>query len=193
MKSFICCLTLLLSVILHSQTNSTVGFAALKEAKAKIENTVPLVIRSLKMDNFASKDNQHDIEKEKILLENEYVRVGVQFEKYKGAIIDCIQNNKSQKKSIKCINDNSSPLEESLSKYDDYISKLIPKKEVGSKASSESASGLDPFSLISSLADCYIKISDNVVKIRDDKKKIILDRLNTKEFQLEKFKTLLDQ
>ncbi len=57
----------------------------------------------------------------------------------------------------------------------------------------ESISGLDPFSLVTSLADCFIKVSDNIVKNRNDQKKIILDRLNEKSYQLEKFQTLINQ
>ncbi len=127
MKTLFFYFSLIFPIVGFCQQNNTFGFEALKEAKAKIENTVPLVIRGMKEENLETKSNKYNIDKEILLLDNEYVKVAIQFEKYKGAITDCIQNTRSIKKSIKCINSKSSPLQESLGNYDSYIALLIPK------------------------------------------------------------------
>lgn len=101
------------SLVLGQETIESDGLSSLKEAKFRIENTVPMVLRTYKVSN-----RKPGIQQVRIELEREYINVASKYDGYKDDVSNCILINNTLKKSQTCIKEKATNLKNGLINYD---------------------------------------------------------------------------
>ncbi|WP_415327565.1 hypothetical protein [Chryseobacterium sp. MMS23-Vi53] len=100
-------------------------FSAVREAKTKIENTIPLAIKHLK--EISDKENDPNIfANGKTAIGKEYGKIDLEWKLYRGNMNNCILNN-SSKKAKKCMEYHNKMFVGTMINYNNYITNLTRK------------------------------------------------------------------
>lgn len=182
---------LILSLNTFSQTN---GFEFLASSKTSLESIIKLYASSIP-------DTTETYKKYYLPLGFNYNKAKASYDGYRGAMKDCILNNKNQKQIQECLKTKMVDIKSQLdtlsailnAAYIEAYSKQILKSS--DPTYSGQNSGLITGDFIKGLLDTLItgtiKIWDQIKKYRKDYKDTYLTQISNKEYDLAEFDQLL--
>lgn len=178
-------LLLLIFNVSNAQKNAPAAdFGAIKEAKIKIENTVPLVIGHLEKISQSEGDNTV-LNNGKAALEKEYKILASELELYKGNMAGCIIN--TPKKASKCMNYHTQYFRNTLINYDNYITYLTKKNRFLGVEDTTIQKDFKPTELATNIDKAYSAAMGTVKKLKGNNKTSYFDQLKSDEYKLRSF------
>ncbi|GAA5100965.1 hypothetical protein GCM10023210_39990 [Chryseobacterium ginsengisoli] len=166
-------LLLLIFNITTAQKKGTpaADFSAVGEAKTKIQNTVPLVIKHLQ--EISEKEGDPNIlSNGKTALSREYGKVELEWRLYRGNMNNCILNN-SSKKAKKCMEYHTSMFRGTLINYNNYITNLT-RKNGYLGVEGDTKFEFNPSEITTKLSESYFNGSDAANRMKGNQKKDFL-------------------
>ncbi|MDH6254071.1 hypothetical protein M2347_003798 [Chryseobacterium sp. H1D6B] len=159
-------------------------FSAIKEAKTKIENTVPLVIGHLQAISTKEGDN-NILTNGKTALGKEYGILESEWRLYRGNMVNCILNN-SSKKSKKCMEYHTQYLRNTLINYKNYITYLT-KKNGYLGVEGDTKIDFNPSEITTKLSEAYFNASDAAKRMKGMQRKEFLEQTNSEDYKLKPY------
>ncbi|MEA1850667.1 MULTISPECIES: hypothetical protein [unclassified Chryseobacterium] len=182
-------LLLLIFNVTNAQKKGTpaADFSAIGEAKTKIENTVPLVIKHLK--EISEKENDPAILTNGTnALAKEYGKVELEWRLYRGNMNNCILNN-SSKKAKKCMEYHNSMFRGTLINYNNYITNLT-RKNGYLGVEGDTKFELNPSEVTTKLSESYFNGNDAANRMKGNQKKEFLSQTTADDNALKPFNQL---
>ncbi|ALR30572.1 MULTISPECIES: hypothetical protein [Chryseobacterium] len=165
-------------------------FSAVKEAKTKIENTVPLVIKHLQ--DISTKENDPNIlTNGKIALAKEYGKVELEWRMYRGNMNSCIMNN-SSKKAKKCMEYHNTMFRDTMINYNNYITNLT-RKNGYLGVEGDTKFDLNPAETSTKLNESYFNANDAAGRMKGNSKKEFLGQTMADDYALTPYNQLATQ
>ncbi|WPO84409.1 hypothetical protein SD427_08755 [Chryseobacterium sp. JJR-5R] len=162
-------------------------FSAVGEAKNKIENTVPLVIKHLK--EISEKESDPNIlANGKTALAKEYGKVELEWRLYRGNMNNCILNNAS-KKAKKCMEYHTSMFRGTLINYNNYITNLT-RKNGYLGVEGDTKFEFNPAEVTTKLNDSYFSGGDAANRMKRGQKKEFIGQTMADDNALKPFNQL---
>ncbi|GAA4166716.1 hypothetical protein GCM10022217_40950 [Chryseobacterium ginsenosidimutans] len=162
-------------------------FSAVREAKAKIENTVPLVIKHLK--EISEKENDPNIlTNGKTALAKEYGKIDLEWRLYRGNMNNCILNN-SSKKAKKCMEYHNSMFRGTMINYNNYITNLT-RKNGYLGVEGDTKFEFNPAEISTKLSESYFNGSDASGRMKGSQKKEFLGQTTADDYALTPYNQL---
>lgn len=175
---------LVLFLILSFNFSKAQDFGGVKDAKDKIENTVPILMEFL--ENKAKEYGEDaNLELSKASLQKEYARVASEYSVYLTNISDCILDNRS-KKYKKCMNYNSKYFKNTLNNYDTYMIYMTRQNGVESKEIKEKLN-FNPSDIISRIDKEYLNTAGRLGKMKGSDRQNLAESLKSSEFKIKPF------
>ncbi|MDC8104296.1 hypothetical protein MTQ00_07050 [Chryseobacterium sp. B21-037] len=162
-------------------------FSALKEAKTKIENTVPAVIGHLQAISTKEGDN-NILTNGKAALGKEYGILESEWYLYRGNMNNCILNN-SSKKAKKCMEYHTQYLRNTLINYKNYITYLT-KKNGYLGVEGDTKIDFNPSEITTKLNDAYFNGGDASNRMKGNQKKEFLGQTMADDLKLKPYAEL---
>lgn len=171
-----------------AQKNSPAAdFSAVRETKTKIENTVPLVIKSLQ--EISTKEGDNDIlTNGKTALGKEYRVLESEWYLYRGNMRNCILNN-STKKAKKCMQYHTQYLRNTLINYNNYITNLT-RKNGYLGVEGDVKFDFNPSEITTKLSDSYFNANAAASRMKGTQKTEFLDQTMAEDFKLQSYNEL---
>lgn len=178
-------LLLIFNVATAQKKNSPAAdFSSVRETKTKIENTVPLVIKSLQ--DISTKEDDNDIlTNGKAALGKEYKILESEWYLYRGNMNNCILNN-SSKKAKKCMQYHTQYLRNTLINYNNYITNLTRKNGYLGVAG-DTKFDFNPSDITTKLNDAYFNANDAAGRMKAAQKKEFLDQTMAEDYKLQPY------
>lgn len=168
--------------------SAAADFSAVREAKTKIENTVPLVIKHL--TEISEKESDPNIlSNGKTALSKEYGKMDLEWRLYRGNMNNCILNN-SSKKAKKCMEYHTSMLRGTMINYNNYISNLT-KKNGYLGVESDTKLDFNPADIATKLSTSYFGGNDAAGRMKGSQKKEFLGQTMEDEYALTPYNQLV--
>lgn len=168
--------------------SAAADFSAVREAKTKIENTVPLVIKHL--TEISEKESDPTIlSNGKTALAKEYGKLELEWRLYRGNMNSCILNN-SSKKAKKCMEYHNSMLRGTMINYNNYISNLT-KKNGYLGVESDTKLDFNPADIATKLSTSYFGGSDAAGRMKGTQKKEFLGQTMQDDYTLTPYNQLV--
>jgi hypothetical protein len=162
-------------------------FSAVREAKAKIENTVPLVIKHLK--EISEKENDPNIlTNGKTALAKEYGKIDLEWRLYRGNMNNCILNN-SSKKAKKCMEYHNTMFRGTMINYNNYITNLT-RKNGYLGVEGDTKFEFNPAEISTKLSESYFNGSDASGRMKGSQKKEFLGQTTADDYALTPYNQL---
>jgi hypothetical protein len=162
-------------------------FSALKEAKTKIEKTVPAVIGHLQ--TIATKEGDNNIlSNGKVALGKEYGILESEWRLYRGNMNNCILNN-SSKKAKKCMEYHTQYLRNTLINYKNYITYLT-KKNGYLGVEGDTKIDFNPGEITTKLNEAYFNGNDASNRMKGGQKKEFLSQNMAEDINLTPYNQL---
>ncbi|UZT98684.1 hypothetical protein ODZ84_03660 [Chryseobacterium fluminis] len=162
-------------------------FSTIGEAKSKIENTVPLVIKALQ--EISNKEGDPNIlSNGKTALASEYGKVELEWRLYRGNMNNCILNN-SSKKAKKCMEYHNNMFRDTMINYNNYITNLT-RKNGYLGVEGDTKFDFKPTELATKLNEAYFNGSDAAGRMKLGQKKEFLGQATADDNALKPFSQL---
>ena len=162
-------------------------FSAVREAKTKIENTVPLVIKHLQQ--ISEKESDPNIlANGKTALAKEYGKVELEWRLYRGNMNNCILNN-SSKKAKKCMEYHNTMFRDTMINYNNYITNLTTKNGyLGVEGYTKFE--LNPAETATKLNEAYFNANDAAGRMKGAQKTDFVGQTMADDYKLTPFNQL---
>lgn len=183
-KIHVILLTGILLLCIKVNAQEKIGFAFLSDAKTEMEGTV------MKMNSIP--DTSAAYRKYYIQVQNEYIKCSGKYNAYRGSIVNCILGSRSTGQCKKCLTEKTPDLNNSITNMTNltdnaYRNYFYPEVEKGIESiTGELASGI-----ITGLIDGALKIWDKISSRKIEEQKILLEEINSSEYDLASFSTLI--
>jgi hypothetical protein len=162
-------------------------FSAVREAKTKIENTVPLVIKHLQQ--ISEKESDPNIlANGKAALAKEYGKVELEWRLYRGNMNNCILNN-SSKKAKKCMEYHNTMFRDTMIKYNNYITNLT-RKNGYLGVEGDTKFELNPAETATKLNEAYFNANDAAGRMKGAQKTDFVGQTMADDYKLTPFNQL---
>jgi hypothetical protein len=162
-------------------------FSAVREAKTKIENTVPLVIKHLQQ--ISEKESDPNIlANGKTALAKEYGKVELEWRLYRGNMNNCILNN-SSKKAKKCMEYHNTMFRDTMINYNNYITNLT-RKNGYLGVEGDTKFELNPAETATKLNEAYLNANDAAGRMKGAQKTDFVGQTMADDYKLTPFNQL---
>jgi hypothetical protein len=162
-------------------------FSAVREAKTKIENTVPLVIKHLQQ--ISEKESDPNIlANGKAALAKEYGKVELEWRLYRGNMNNCILNN-SSKKAKKCMEYHNTMFRDTMINYNNYITNLT-RKNGYLGVEGDTKFELNPAETATKLNEAYFNANDAAGRMKGAQKTDFVGQTMADDYKLTPFNQL---
>ncbi|SEW10658.1 hypothetical protein SAMN05421841_1061 [Chryseobacterium wanjuense] len=162
-------------------------FSAVREAKTKIENTVPLVIKHLQQ--ISEKESDPNIlANGKTALAKEYGKVELEWRLYRGNMNNCILNN-SSKKAKKCMEYHNTMFRDTMINYNNYITNLT-RKNGYLGVEGDTKFELNPAETATKLNEAYFNANDAAGRMKGAQKTDFVGQTMADDYKLTPFNQL---
>ncbi|MBB4805715.1 hypothetical protein HNP38_000987 [Chryseobacterium defluvii] len=156
-------------------------FSSVRETKAKIENTIPLVIKHLQ--DISTKEGDNNIlTNGKTALKREYGILESEWYLYRGNMNNCILN-KSSKKAKKCMEYHTQYLRSTLINYNNYITNLT-RKNGYLGVEGDTKFDFNPSEISTKLSEAYFNAGDAAGRMKGNQKKEFMSQTMAEDYKL---------
>ncbi|CAD7813711.1 hypothetical protein CHRY9390_02699 [Chryseobacterium aquaeductus] len=189
MKRYNLLTVLLLFIFNVTSAQMSSVFGSVTEAKSKIEGTVPVILEHLKKISD-SQGNTTVLDNGKVALKNEYNKVSQEFDLYKGNMARCILGK--SKKATKCMNYHTQYFRNTLGIYENYITYLTKKNGYLGVADESIKLDFKPTEIATKIDKDFMGALGAVKKMKGNNKSTYFDQLNSEDYKLQNFDTLVN-